>query len=155
MNRRIKKRMLERITRIRLIKKGKKQPKTLFIYLFFFYLLFTLLFIYLGNMLVYLFYSINRFFYSLTNICWQYKYLNHYYYFLTWARAYPPPVRNRTVITLFTEPHSWNDARAICQSRDSRLLDIEYFSLFSAMLVLASKPPWKDIPIRSVYTCLW
>ncbi|XP_045157204.2 uncharacterized protein LOC123523607 [Mercenaria mercenaria] len=59
----------------------------------------------------------------------------------------PPPVRNFTTVTLFTDLKTWNEAARICEDQGGKILDITYFSLFSIMLSFASVSPWKDLPI--------
>lgn len=66
----------------------------------------------------------------------------------------PPPVQNWTVITLYLQELTWNDATQVCEEQGGKILDITYYSIFDAMITLAAHPPWSDLPIAYVLLCL-
>ncbi|XP_060591048.1 uncharacterized protein LOC132746017, partial [Ruditapes philippinarum] len=63
------------------------------------------------------------------------------------SHASPPPVKNFTTITFYTDSKTWNDAARICADHGGKLLDITYYSFFNIILSLTFEDPWKDLLI--------
>ena len=59
----------------------------------------------------------------------------------------PPPVQNMTTLILYTDPKTWNEAKAVCESQGQKLLDITYSSIYYATYLGAKSSPWKDVPV--------
>lgn len=59
----------------------------------------------------------------------------------------PPPVKNWTIITLFLEELSWNDAVKVCEAQGGKILDITCFSIFGHIVTMTAESPWADLPL--------